>query len=173
MINHLKQNSVNKLQISIEFIDKTPYEYNNVLFCKALLKIDDFEEIIRVPIEYWTIEDYEQQWKEGLDRIKIKYYSCLITSVYNPKIKPWIEFWPMWKIGSKLYMENQYIFFDVYKKVIRNGCFTIKNCYNFIPKKRTINRFGQKPSTWVVDLPEGYLSHSPIKTHHKRTKWSL
>jgi hypothetical protein len=161
------------ISISIKFQDKTPYEYNNVLFCKALLAIDEFEEVLMVPIEHWTIEDYEQQWKEGLERIKIKYYSCLITSVYNPKIKPWIEFWPMWKVGNRLYIENQYIFFEIYKKVIKDRPFTIRNCYNYIPKKRTISRSERKPSIWIVDLPKEYLSRSPIQTHHKRTRWSL
>ncbi len=32
--------------ISIKFMNKEPFEYNDVLFCKALLKIDKFEEII-------------------------------------------------------------------------------------------------------------------------------
>ncbi len=172
MINISPFKSVNKLNISIHFQDTIPYEYNNVLFCNALLIIDDFCENLRVPIEYWSIEEYKKQWHEGLERLKYKNSSCIVTSVYNPQIKPWVSYWPMWKVGSKLYIENHYFLYENYKKNIKNRPFTISTCYKYIPSKSSI-KAKIKPSIWIVDLPEEYICCIPIKINKKRTKWSL
>ena len=99
-----------------------------------------------MPLNYWSLEDYERQWAAGIKRLRTKNRSCLVVSIYNPTTGNFIEWWALYKIKNKVYIRNQILVSDIYKKRIGNKTVTVNNCYNFIAP-----RAGKKVSEWVVD----------------------
>lgn len=124
---------------------------------------EDFSETIMLPLDFWSIRDYERQWREGLERIKTYDTSCLVASVYNPILStPLINWWTLYKEGRKVFIYNQLIAGETYPKWIGSKVFSPDNCYEFIKP-----RFYEDPdfvddeddddgdyqvSEWVVEL---------------------
>jgi hypothetical protein len=98
-------------------------------------------------MNYWSIQDYERQWQEGLDRLKKHDTSCLVVFVYDPKIRPFIEWWVLYKKEDKVYIRNQILVDEIYENQIGNKSFTVESCYDFIhPRKEK-----RKVSEWIID----------------------
>ena len=110
------------------------------------ITLDDFKEKFLMPINYWTLEDYQRQWQEGLERIETQVKSCLVTSVQNPKYAPLVNMWGLYKQGKVIYVRNYLFCGDIYKKRIGDKPFTPETCYDFI-LNRTKNLW---VSEWVV-----------------------
>lgn len=97
---------------------------------------DDFSETITMALNFWSIKDYQRQWKEGLERIKTHDRSCLVASVQNPiTSNPLINRWTLYKEGSKVFIYNELIVYDDYPKWIGSKIFTPDNCYEFIKSR--------------------------------------
>lgn len=63
-----------------------------------------------MPLNWWTIKEYEKQWKEGLERIKSHDKSCLVVSIYDPIQEPQVEWWILYKEGNKIFVQNHRLF---------------------------------------------------------------
>ena len=121
-------------------------------FCIGKITIDDFWETFEMALNYWSVEDYERQWREGLERIKNYDTSCLVASIHDPAKRHYLLWWPLYKEGGKVLIQN-YLFVDeLYIKNIGDRSFTVENCYEFIPPKKMLTEEGNKISTWIVDL---------------------
>jgi hypothetical protein len=130
-------------------------KFRPALFSLGEIRINDFKEKFDMPLEYWSIKDYLQQWEEGLERLNTHNESCLVTRIYDPNKDPMLEWWLLYKENGKIYIRNQVLFTPIYKKKIGNNLFTPETCYNFIqPKTPRINENGQKISEWVVDYKD-------------------
>jgi hypothetical protein len=46
--------------------------------------IGDFKETFSVPTEWWSVEDYTNQWEDAFDRFKYHSQVCLVTEITNP-----------------------------------------------------------------------------------------
>lgn len=73
---------------NIEVISKKPETINGKKYYRGKITIGDFWESIFMSFDNWTIEEYKQQWKDGLERIKTHDTSCLVVcfagSLENP-----------------------------------------------------------------------------------------
>lgn len=138
------------MQIDIQITSKRPKKINNVLSYGGLISIGMFSETIVVPVDLWTKEDYERQWKYGLERIKTKSVSCLVTYIHNPQIRPFLEWWILYKVGDYVCVQNVMYADFVYKEEIGNKPFTPETCYDFIPPRITEFEDGGRPSEWCV-----------------------
>ncbi|HVW99300.1 MAG TPA: hypothetical protein VHA52_02505, partial [Candidatus Babeliaceae bacterium] len=116
------------------------------------IKINDFYEAFVIPLEYWGIEDYQKQWKEGLARIKSHDISCLVASVQDPLKAPLINWWILYKIGNEIVIQNQLLVEEYYEQEIGSNSFTPENCYNFISPRVSITEEGDNVSEWIVTL---------------------
>lgn len=142
------------MDLDIFIIDRIPKLFNDDLYCtiKGRIKIADFEEDFHSPLAWWSAQDYEYQWREGLKRLKSYDTSCLITSVYDPKKTRFLMWWLLYKRDDKIYIHNQMLLSKIYKKQIDEKNFNIDTCYNFIPPYSR-EEDGLKVSEWVVDYP--------------------
>jgi hypothetical protein len=136
------------MNASIVIVDKKPKKLYGCLRIKAEIHINDYKETLYVPVDYWSIEDYERQWKEGFERLNTHDRSCLVVAIHNPEEEPFIEWWPIYKIKNKIYFQNHFLGADIYEKRIGTKKFTIQSCYDFIPPKSR-----SKVSEWEVDYP--------------------
>ncbi|MBA3955010.1 hypothetical protein H0X48_06860 [Candidatus Dependentiae bacterium] len=136
------------MDISIEVIRSEIVIVEGVPCARGKISIGDFNERFDVALEYWTIEDYKRQWKEGLERIKNQDKSCLVTYVQDPKKAPFIDWWPLYKIDTKVYVQNHMLFAHLYRNRIGNKEFTPDTCYDFVPRREQTGR----RSEWIVGL---------------------
>ena len=149
-----RSNSENwRLAMSIQLWinNQKPRKRYGVISVEGEIQINDFKEYLYIPLDWWSIDDYTTQWKEAVERLKNYDRSCFVATIHNPNIRKYIEWWPMYKIGNQIHIQNNIILDDFYDELIGEKPFTIKTCYDFIPKYRSHSEEGYKLSEWVVD----------------------
>lgn len=140
--------------MSIEVIDRK-FKKSRGGEAKGEIQIEKHKESFYIPVEWWTLEDYERQWKEGLERIKTRDTSCLVTAIYDPRKRPFIEWWLLYKEGNIIYIQNQIVLEEIYSQLIGDKSFTSETCYNFIePKEPKLQPDGYEISEWEVKLDD-------------------
>lgn len=112
------------------------------------IKIGEFCETFEASLSFWNQEDYWTQWQDALRRlIGGEETSCLITSMYNPKIANFIMLWPLYRKDAKIFVQNKLLFLnDIHEE------FDFKNLYTYIPQHMTVNEDGHKISEWYTNL---------------------
>ncbi|UPT75519.1 MAG: hypothetical protein M0D55_07535 [Elusimicrobiota bacterium] len=121
---------------------KTPRTAN------AEIVIGNHREIIEVPLQYWRREQYRAQWREAIGRLQSGHASsCLITSMVDPAKANFLMWWPMWREGETVFIQNQLLFMDSIQ-----GRFDERNPYRHIPVRATKSEDGEKVSEWSIPL---------------------
>ena len=119
--------------------------------CIGEIQIGDFKETFEMPLEYWTIEDYQKQWRAGIERIKTHDNSCLVTELQDPNKAPRAIIWELYKEGDKVYIQNRLLYGRLFHKLLKKRPFTVETCYDFISPRETESD-GDPISEWVIDL---------------------
>ena len=98
-------------------------------------KRGDHIESQQLPIDCWSLEDYQKQWKEGLERIKAHNESMLVIWVNKLNKNPDIAYFALYKIGKKIHIQECGIIGKKdYKDLSKEyGPFNVENCYKYIP----------------------------------------
>lgn len=119
---------------------------------EGMIQIGDYEETLYIPLNWWSLDDYKKQWRDGFDRLTYYDKSCLIVAVNNPNISKFIEWWVLYKVKDKIYIQNHIFMEEVYHKRLNNEWFTAKTCYRFIPDRgEPYDEDGNKISEWVIE----------------------
>ena len=149
------------MNIKMEMVPDTYQVEDDFPFCFSKITIHEknqpevFWETAMTALDYWTVGDYERQWREGLERIKTHATSCLVASVQDPKLAPLINWWPLYKEGNEVFIYNELIVGESYERRIGQGHFTPKTCYDFIQPRvlpEDDEEDGYEVSVWVIDL---------------------
>lgn len=138
------------MDISIKFIDKKSKGNQGFVARKGQIKISNYTESFEPSFDWWTLDDYERQWKEGIERLKNNAQSCLVATVFDPRIKPWIEWYVMYKVNNQIHIRPQAIFGQNYRDRVGIKAFTPDTCYDFIPLLQGSGSGTQKISEWIV-----------------------
>ena len=142
------------MAISIEITTQKPKKIYSVNAHMGKITIGDYSESIYVPLDFWSVEDYKKQWKEGLERLKTHDRSCLVATIHDPSIRPLVDMWVMYKVDNMVYVQNERYMADMYDKYIGKKCFDHKTCYDFITPRINFTEDGDKISEWSVTWPE-------------------
>lgn len=98
---------------SISFLPTNTDQASLVSLDKRLgrIVIGNFSEQFESSLSYWDINKYQENWKKGIERLlRGESKSCLITSMYNPKVANFITWWPMYSENRVVYFQNQLLF---------------------------------------------------------------
>ncbi len=107
--------------------------------------IDGFAENFEAPLHYWSRDEYECQWREGLLRIEAgSDKSCLVTSMHDPMHANFIVWWVVYREGQMLHVQNQMLFFDQLTER-----FDSVDPYRHIRNRITTNVDGMPISEWI------------------------
>jgi hypothetical protein len=118
--------------------------------CYGEIQVGDFRETFLSSLEFWKEPDYERQWREALDRISQgEEKSSLITSIRDPQKTIGVYWWPIYRIGDTLHVQNAIRFFRDLDRP-----FDLANPYASIPDRRAENEQGQKYSEWITGVHE-------------------
>lgn len=106
-----------------------------------------------VPTDCWSLDDYQRQWKEGLDRIKTQDSSCLVVWVSKLDKNPDIYRYVLYKINNKVHIQEMGISGKKDYKMLskKYGPFTPENCYKYIPEYMSEHE-GDKFFEYIIDL---------------------
>ncbi|MFZ7142372.1 hypothetical protein ACLSY0_01240 [Avibacterium avium] len=123
---------------------------------QAKIIINDFSEILHIPISYWNIADYILNWKISLKKGFLnKKDSVLLTTAYNLTEANFLQSWFLYYSIEAIYIQNYIFFLDEHRD------FNFKNIDDFIPPREIITEEGEKISEWKVrnaDILEFYES---------------
>ncbi len=136
-------------KFSIHIFDSAEPEwlYNEKCYYGQIV-IGEFSEQFNSPIEYWNASDYRKQWTEALQRITGGAdLSCLITSMKDPQSAEFIVWWPMYRVGKTVFIQNQLMFL----KDVR-GEFEESNPYLLIQSRETMTDDGEPISEWETTV---------------------
>ena len=138
---------------SIKIIDEKIRECCGMPCCIGEIQIGEFKEDFEMPLEYWTIEDYKKQWKDGIERLNKNERSCLVAEVQDPEKAPWASLWVLYKEGDTVHVQNHVLRDKRFMKLIKKQPFTLETCYNLITPREVISAgTGMEISEWITDL---------------------
>jgi hypothetical protein len=135
------------IRFSILLLEESASE-GNELGVWGQITIGSFVERFIAPLGYWSKGEYEEQWNSGISRIIGPHdVSCLITSMRDPATANFIFWWPLYRIGETVYVQNQLVFVEQLKMP-----FDPMDPYVQIPPRVTLNEEGETVSEWPVPL---------------------
>lgn len=124
-------------------------------YYKGQINIGDYKETLCIDVDYWALEDYKQQWKEGLERIKTYDASMLVVSVRNPQRDPNLpspsfERWALYKIDRKIFVRPGILFNPFLDTLPYKGPFTLETWPHFITSRSN----NSKADEWSIDIAD-------------------
>ena len=107
------------MQLNISVKWEKPEKRYNVLSVVGQIEIgENFKELLYMPLDWWTVDDYKKQWQEGLERLSDHVDSCLIASIHNPHVRRYVDCWNLYKIDKKIYVRNYLFTGELYEEGI-------------------------------------------------------
>jgi len=147
-------------QLKIDVISKKPKKVYGLLAHTGEITIGDYKETFIMPLNSWTLEEYKQQWREGLERIKTHDTSCLVNLIQNMDANPLIEMWVLYKVKDIIYIQQYLLNREIVKESNSPSLsnFNSKTCYQFIDPRivnesgHGITEDGEEVSEWHVNI---------------------
>ena len=128
--------------IQIHFVDEATPDADIAV---GEIVIDELSERFEAPLLYWSRGDYETQWRQGLSRTMTgEAKSCLVTSMYDPAKANFLVWWPIYREGSTLFVQNHLVFMDQLDEPL-----DLRDLYRSVRTRRTQTDEGQRISEWV------------------------
>ncbi len=100
--------------------------------------------------DYWQPDDYEKQWREaiglivnGADR------AALITEMPTPSEANFIRWWPMWRFGDCVKLNEQILFMKQLEPP-----FDFENPYVHVDNYQEYDDDGEHISVWDIPLQD-------------------
>ncbi len=135
------------MPLKIRFTNKTCYEPG---LARGQIVLDQFIEDFESSLALWSAERYEQQWEEGIDRLRRgASKSCLITSLWavGPACEVWGVWWVLYNRGDHAVVRNRLLL-----SAVIGAKFDQDYPYGAVPEHRSFSPGGEAISEWVVGL---------------------
>jgi hypothetical protein len=127
-----------------------PYEDRTTPAASGVLVLGEANEHFTASLYQWSKEDYQRQWRQAVEvLLGGKDMAALITEYLGPEIATHLEWWPMYLVGEKVFLQNHLLFCDQLP-----GSFSVKNAFSFLRDRHTTNEQGETISEWSVCLSE-------------------
>jgi hypothetical protein len=140
-----------KKNFAVNVIDE---KLDPLFYCPTVIgtiNIGQYKDTFKMNVALWPINDYKQQWKEGIARLQHYNSSCLITWAANPI--DGLGRWLLYKRDGKIIFYYDYLYGVDYSEKIGDILLTKENCYAFIPDEQEhLEQYRVKE--WVADLKE-------------------
>lgn len=141
------------LNFEMHIIDNHQHAIKGISHVLGEIRINDFREKFDIPLDWWSLKDYERQWQEGLHRITTHGTTCLVARIKNPSKGPFVDWWLLYKEDGKIYIRNEVLFGEEYQNLVGSAEFTTQNCYSFIPPRGpSVLENGMQVSEWIVKI---------------------
>jgi hypothetical protein len=150
---------------TIEIFNKKPKKIAKKMCCWGQITIGDFVEKFIMSLDEWSVDDYNKQWKEGLERIKTHDASCLIADITTLKTNPRVNIWILYKSDKSIFFQNHMLGGEIMKDLSSNlPPYSAKTCYLYIPPREIFSQEGHSISEWEMSVDDFYASLQKKKT---------
>lgn len=124
-----------------------PVDIEGELVLPASIIIDEFSEMMNIPLSYWDIEDYKVSWLNSLkEGLASKNHAVLAVSMNDPALANFIFTWVIYFEDEMAYIQNSIIFLNDFNN------FNPDRINEFIDKRTTHDEDGMKISEWCTDI---------------------
>lgn len=144
------------------FPENKPVEVEGESVLPASIVIDEFTEMMNMPLTYWSVDDYKLSWLRSLeDGLTTKKHAALAVSMYDPKNTNFIFTWVLYFFGVDVFIQNNILFLD--------ECpgFTPETINGYTESRTTHNEDGMKISEWHTDLDSVINFYNTLKKWHE------
>jgi hypothetical protein len=136
---------------AIKVIDEKLDPYFDCPAITGSISIGQYKNTFKMNISLWSVDDYKQQWKEGIARLQNYPSSCLVTWAANPI--DGLSRWLLYKRDGNIVFYHDHFYGIDYSEKIGDVLLTKENCYDFIPDEQEhLEKYRVKE--WVADLKE-------------------
>ncbi|WP_193368588.1 hypothetical protein [Pelagibius marinus] len=131
-------------------LSEDQFESDGEKIALGSIKLGNFQEDFHASLSHWDQERYRSQWKEALERlVKGEDKSALVTSMYDPDKANFITWWPLYRDGDCVLVQNQLLFLAELAKP-----FSEAQPYKSVPRRETTTEDGEAISEWTIDLSD-------------------
>lgn len=114
------------------------------------IQLGNFSEHFQVDLEFWRQEDYEIHWRQALVRITTgSEVSCLLTSIGDPQCSTMVFWWPLYRTGDTIRVQNAIRFFEHLDAPFDPG-----NPFASVPERQEISEDGERISEWTISVQD-------------------
>ena len=133
----------------IRLSTNTPDEADEAPALWGRIQIGSFTEDFIAYLSDWTPEQYRRQWLEAAGRlVSGESKSAFVTMFVSPKNGGHFEWWPCYRVGEIVYLQNQLRFYEQIASP-----FLIESLYEYVSDRKTISDDDGTPiSEWEVPL---------------------
>src|ERR1700676_4957520 len=103
------------MSFSIAFLDEPlvyPYDDVKTPAASGLLTIGNSKEGFYSSLYQWSKQDYEGQWRQAINVLLNESSKAALIVEYIGPDASHLEWWPMYKVGDKVYLQNQLLFYN-------------------------------------------------------------
>lgn len=138
---------------SISFMDapvECPYEDATTKAARGSIVLGDWREEFRASLYEWSQAEYRGQWTRSIrSLIKGARKAALITTFSSPTIASHLEWWALYRVGERVFVQNQLLFFKDLE-----GEFDAERAVEFLKDRQTVNEDGAPISEWSVSMDD-------------------
>lgn len=114
------------------------------------IRIGDFQETFIASLDCWKPDQYEQHWISAVRRIvHSEERSALITSYVEPSVSQYLVWWPLYRVGENVHIQNQLLFFNQLGRP-----FSAEHFWDSVGERRHCSDDGRKISEWILPVKD-------------------
>jgi hypothetical protein len=139
------------MPFSISFLDEEPFREKGMdPAARGLLSVGEWKEEFYSSLFIWTPAQYEEQWRNAIEvLLNGGTKSALITEYLTPDVSTHLVWWPMYREGPTVRLQNHLLFFDQLEMP-----FSAKALYASLRDRELVSETGEPISEWSCDVDD-------------------
>ena len=73
------------------------------------IELGDESDAFAADLRFWSVADYQAQWREGIARLAAGQASTALVTSYRGAGAAFHSIWPMWRVGQTVYVQERLI----------------------------------------------------------------
>jgi CdiI N-terminal domain len=127
-----------------------PCDDANTPGASGLLTMGNSKERFCSSLYHWSKRDYESQWRNAINvLLNESFKAALIVEYTGTDASSHLEWWPMYKVGDTVYLQNQLLFYNQLPEP-----FSLQRPFIYLRNRETTDQAGLPISEWLVRLSE-------------------
>ena len=141
---------MNHMPFGIEFLPPETPASGPGLAVGRITVGTDFSEKFETDLSYWDRSRYEEDWRTNVRRlVEGAERAVLLTSITAPASANFFFWWPLYRDGETVHVQNQLLFLDEL-----SSPFDPARSWDFVADRETVNEDGLRISEWQCSLSD-------------------
>ena len=115
----------------------------------AGIELGDESDAFAADLRFWSVADYQAQWREGIARLAAGQPSTALVTSYRGGGAAFHSMWPMWRIGQTVYVQERLVLDDTVAATDVSQQF-----YDRVGERHTESDDGDAISEWSIPFAD-------------------